>query len=127
MNEDAWRSYPSAPIEGVAVCALSEVPAGGAKSLKIASGNGEFPVLLVRQNGTIRAYVNACPHQYLPLDYRSGQLLSADGARLMCSAHGSMFEVETGQCVGGPAQGCALDPVPVIAGSDGIIRIGGKP
>lgn len=125
MNRDAWRSYPSAPAGGAVLCAFGDIPCAGSKSVLVTTPNGEFPVLLVRRSDALHAYVNACPHQYLPLDYRSDRLLSADGTKLVCSSHGAVFEADTGECIGGPAQGCALDPVPVVVGIDGKIRIAG--
>lgn len=95
---------------------------GAARCLTVVSTSGAFPLLLVRMGGFLRAYVNACPHQYLPLDYRSSSVLSADGARLLCSAHGAVFDPATGGCLSGDGAD-GLDPVPVVE-SDGLIRIG---
>ncbi len=120
---DAWRAYASAPPAGALVCASDEVAEVRARCLIIRSGAGSFPLLLLRRGGVVRAFVNACPHQYLPLDYRSDAILSADGRRLLCSAHGAAFDAATGSCLSGDgAEG--LDPVPVIE-VDGRILIGG--
>ncbi|MFD2816250.1 Rieske (2Fe-2S) protein [Paracoccus aerius] len=94
----AWTDYSSAPAPGTRVCPLAQV--AGVLSLSVVTDKGSFP-LLVTQAGGLRAYVNACPHQYLPLDYRSDQLLSADGTMLMCSAHGARFDISTGAALGG--------------------------
>jgi nitrite reductase/ring-hydroxylating ferredoxin subunit len=58
------------------------------------------------------AYRNLCPHQWLPLTYRSARILSADGRRLRCSNHGAEFSVEDGRSLG-DALPCGLEPVPV--------------
>ncbi len=120
----AWTDYSSAPAAGTDLCAAAQVQ--GVLSLKIETERGVFPVLVLRAGGEFRAYVNACPHQYLPLDYRGGGLLSADGARLMCSAHGAQFDIKTGEAKAGPVQGpdCALDAVP-LREEGGRLRIGG--
>lgn len=113
MNRDAWRDMAFAPGPGTRVCALDDLPAQGAISRDL----GGFPILLVATPDGLRAYVNACPHQYLPLDWRSGNILSADGDVLRCSNHDAGFDAATGQGVDGLGQGCALDPVPVrVAG-----------
>lgn len=125
MNRDAWRTYPAAPGGGIALCALDDMAHTSTRSVIVTTANGEFPVLIVRLGSNVLAYVNACPHQYLPLDHRSNRLLSADGTKLMCSNHSAMFDAETGDCIAGPAQGSALDPIPVVVGDDGIIRIAG--
>jgi nitrite reductase/ring-hydroxylating ferredoxin subunit len=71
------------------------------------------PVVVVRHRTEVRAYRNLCPHHWLPLTYRSGRILSADGARLRCSNHGAEFSVEDGQPVGDASLPCGLEPVPV--------------
>ncbi|WP_089173015.1 Rieske 2Fe-2S domain-containing protein [Bosea sp. AS-1] len=120
---DAWRDYSSAPPAGALVCESDWVGEGAARCLMVESAAGAFPLLLLRRGGAVSAYVNACPHQYLPLDYRSGNVLSADGARLLCSAHGAVFDAATGGCLSGDGADL-LDPVPVVE-REGLIRIGG--
>lgn len=121
MN-DAWRAYSSAPPQGALVCESGMIEEGAARCLTVESAAGAFPLLLLRTGGVLRAYVNACPHQYLPLDYRSSSVLSADRARLLCSAHGAVFDAATGGCLSGDGAD-GLDPVPVVE-SEGLIRIG---
>jgi nitrite reductase/ring-hydroxylating ferredoxin subunit len=109
MNRDAWRDFPGAPGPGTPLCPASEVPQRGIRSLDLDG----FPLLLVASAGGLRAYVNACPHQFLPLDWRSGKILSGDGETLRCSNHDAGFDACTGAGIDGLGQGCALDPVPV--------------
>jgi nitrite reductase/ring-hydroxylating ferredoxin subunit len=119
MNRDAWRDFPGAPSEGTHICAETEVPQAGVTSHDLDG----FPLLLVASAEGLRAFVNACPHQYLPLDWRSSNILSADGETLRCSNHDAGFDACTGQGVDGLGQGCALDPVPVTV-RDGWLVIG---
>ena len=71
------------------------------------------------------AYVNACPHVWLPLTYRSGSVVSADGGRLVCSNHYAEFSVEDGSALSGPVTpGCGLTPVPVHVDAHGSLIIG---
>lgn len=114
----AWKSYRGAPQEGARICPLSEIAEGGTKCL---APDG-FPLLLVRQNGAVRGYVNACPHQYLPLDHRGDRLISADGTILRCTNHAAGFSAETGEGVEGLGLGACLDPVPVAI-EDGVVVI----
>lgn len=81
---------------------------------------GRFPVLVAAVDGAARVYVNACPHQFLPLDQRSSSLLSADGTRLMCSNHQAEFDLETGTGKAGFGLGCALSRVPVHLRGGGL-------
>lgn len=121
MNRDAWRDFPGAPGKGARICAAADLPVAGVASHDIDG----FPLLLVASRTGLRAYVNACPHQYLPLDWRSAAILSGDGAMLRCSNHDAGFDACTGQGVDGLGQGCALDPVPVHLSEDGWLVIGG--
>ncbi|WP_224814704.1 Rieske 2Fe-2S domain-containing protein [Hasllibacter sp. MH4015] len=109
MNSDAWKSFPNAPAPGTRICARAEVPTKGVAAFDLDG----FPLLLVASAEGLRAYVNACPHQFLPLDYRSANVLSPDGTLLRCSAHDAGFDALSGAGVDGFGQGCALDPVPV--------------
>ena len=104
-----WTDYSSAPAPGTPVCEAARLD--GVLSLSVTTDKGAFPMLVVQAGNDLRAYVNACPHQYLPLDYRGSQLLSADGTKLMCTAHGARFDILTGEAVEGAD--CGLDPVPV--------------
>lgn len=117
----SWTEYSSAPPPGTTVCPRSLVR--GATTLVLRTERGAFPLLLVETAAGLRGYVNACPHQYLPLDYRSQQVLSADGTMLLCSAHGAQFDAVSGAGIGGEGLGCALDSVPLHE-VDGQIFIG---
>lgn len=117
-----WQMLSSAPPAGTRICARDAVR--GAIAVTVETERGGFPMVLVETGSGVRAYVNACPHQYLPLDHRGPQILSADGTRLMCSNHGAMFDAATGQGVSGHGLGCALEPVPVRMNEDGTLLIG---
>ena len=114
MNHTAWTTFPNAPAPGTVICPAADVPQTGVKSFDL---NG-FPLILVASGDGLRAYVNACPHQFLPLDWRSENILSADGGVLRCSNHDAGFDACTGAGVDGHGQGCALDPVPVVVSGD---------
>ena len=116
---DAWKSYPGAPQEGAVICDLAQAAEDGTTCLEVDG----FPILLLRHGGELRAFVNACPHQYLPLDHKSDRLLSADGTRIRCSNHSAGFDALTGEGVEGLGLGACLDPVPVSI-SRGQVIIG---
>ncbi|MFV0410527.1 MAG: Rieske (2Fe-2S) protein [Paracoccus sp. (in: a-proteobacteria)] len=94
---------PGAPAPGTEICG-SDIE--GIHAFGIAG----FPLLVIRDTSGLRGFVNLCPHQYLPLDHRSGGLLLADGRRLICSSHQAQFDSTTGEVCVGPAS-CGLDPV----------------
>lgn len=116
---DVWKSYPNAPASGTDICDLSDI---GNQSTMTIDLDG-FPLLIVQMKEQIHAYVNACPHQHLPLDYKSNKLLSADGTKLRCTHHSASFDVKTGKGVEGLGIGCNLDIVPVRKTKDSRIVI----
>lgn len=72
-----------------------------------------LPVIVLRSGGTVRAYVNVCPHAGRPLCLPSGKTLVSEGKFVVCPFHGASFEIENGKCAGGPAGNSSLKPVPV--------------
>jgi nitrite reductase/ring-hydroxylating ferredoxin subunit len=115
-----WRTYSSAPAVGTAICRLDAIPEPGTLGVDLAG----FPILLARSGALLRAYVNACPHQFLPLNYRGERVISADGTVLRCTSHGAGFRLADGEGVEGLGLNCALDPLPVIVDDDGNVVIG---
>ncbi len=114
----SWTDYASAPDPGTELCPEHEVRV--VHPVVVTTERGSFPVLLLRDGDAIRAFVNACPHQYLPLNYRGDQLLTADGTALICTAHGARFDRHSGAVLEGAD--CGLDPVPVAC-RDGMVII----
>ena len=105
----AWTDYRGAPTPGTVLAAAEDVAEGASLSLD----HGGFPVIVVRGAAGLRAFVNACPHQYLPLDHKGARLLSTDGRTLRCTNHSAGFDAATGEGVEGLGLGCALDEIPV--------------
>ncbi|MEW7009050.1 Rieske (2Fe-2S) protein [Lentilitoribacter sp. EG35] len=106
---DAWKNYPNAPASGTDICNFSDVENQNTLTIDLDG----FPLLIVRKNERLHVFVNACPHQYLPLDYKGDKLLSSDGTMLRCTNHSASFDIETGEGVEGLGVGCNLDIVPV--------------
>jgi len=120
----AWQQYRSAPAPGTRVVEVDALPAQGHLSLMLEGERGRFPLLVVHLgDGVVRAYVNACPHQFLPLDQRGKRVLSEDGEQLRCTNHDAAFSARTGEGTGGLGLGCALDRVP-LRQEDGWLVIG---
>lgn len=95
------------------ICRLSDLEQHGARGFTI--GEGDFPLrgFVVQAGGGVRGYVNRCPHAGHPLDLLPQRFLTADGALILCSSHGALFEKASGQCVAGPCVGRSLIPVPL--------------
>ena len=62
----------------------------------------------VRYRNTVHAYVNACRHQALPLDFGDAHFFDEEYDALVCCHHGARYEPATGRCVAGPCEGGTL-------------------
>ncbi len=96
------------------LCRADELPDGASK------GCAQWGVFVVRVQGRVHAYRDACPHYGdTPLAWRSDAYLNADATRIVCAAHGAQFEPSTGLCTLGPCLGQGLTPAPVTQASNG--------
>jgi nitrite reductase/ring-hydroxylating ferredoxin subunit len=118
MSEAPGECDPS--LEGVVLARVHDLADRGTLSIQT---DGGLLVLLIRSKGMIRAFVNACPHHDLPLDYRGPNVLSADGMTIRCTNHDAAFSIEDGAGTSGLGSGCRLDVLPIAIGADGVIRL----
>jgi len=98
---------------GRVLCRLEDIEDGGAKGFYWGEGTRQWAVFVVREDGRVRGYVNACPHLGTPLELLPDRFISADGRHILCSTHGALFEIADGTCVSGPCAGECLTPVEV--------------
>ena len=68
----------------------------------------KFKGLVTRKGGKFYAYENLCRHLPIPLDLEDDQFFSYDHAFLQCQMHGALYEITSGDCVGGPCVGSKL-------------------
>ena len=110
----SWRESRFAPSPGTSLGRLEAFPDRAVRELQFGVGRRVFSMLVVRRGDDVRAYVNACPHVWLPLTFRGNRLLSADGERLVCSNHFAEFSVDDGRALSGPVEpDCGLAAIPV--------------
>jgi nitrite reductase/ring-hydroxylating ferredoxin subunit len=95
------------------VCRLSDIEDPGARGFVMGTGDWPLRGFVVRAGDAVRGYVNHCPHAGHPLNLRPHKFLTPDGALILCSSHGALFEKQTGYCVAGPCAGHSLRPVPL--------------
>ena len=76
----------------------------------------------VRKKGEIHLYWNRCPHLGTPLEWEEDRFLDPDGALIICSTHGALFEIEGGRCLAGPCKGKHLKAIPFIL-DNGIVMV----
>lgn len=92
------------------LCRLDDIVDGGARGVGV-ERDEPMDLVLLRRGEQVFAYHNVCTHAGRNLDYVPGKFLVREG-RIICPVHGSTFEVESGNCCGGPAAG-PLHAVPV--------------
>ncbi len=121
----SWRALPGAPEPGTALCRADEVGEGNARVFTFGGGARRFEMFLLRREGRLMAYVNACPHQGTPLDLLPGHFYNRDKTLLICRTHGARFRPDDGFCVRGPCDGESLVPV-AVAERDGEVVLEGR-
>lgn len=95
----------------IALCDVVDLVEGRARGFD-PYGAGRDTMFVVRRGAAVFAYRNECPHlQNARMAWRKDAYLNGDGSHIMCSAHGALFEIATGQCVIGPCLGKSLRPV----------------
>ena len=95
------------------VCRETELGSQGVRAFTIGAGDWPLRGFVVRVGAQLRGFVNRCPHAGHPLNLLPDRFLTPDGALLLCSSHGALFEKLTGYCVAGPCAGRSLTPVPL--------------
>ena len=101
------------------LCPLAQIPDGGATAVDAMLADGEESVILLRQGGQVRGYLNICPHAGNRLDYAPGKFLLKNDT-LICAVHGAVFNQGDGLCTGGPCRGQHLLPVVVRVIDDSV-------
>ena len=109
---------------GEVMCRLDDLVEPPSKAFLLQFDDGEeVEIFVVRQDDHAYAYVNDCPHQRLPLNWKDDTFLTLDKSRIMCVMHGATFRIETGEMVMGPIpSGTCLLKVPIIV-DNGEIRL----
>lgn len=108
------------------LCRFDELPDGGSRGFD-PDGCGQASVFAVRRGHGVHVYADACPHHGTAMAWRRDAYLNAAGDRIVCAAHGALFEIETGLCVLGPCLGDRLEAVPWRMAADGLIVLADRP
>lgn len=109
---------------GEVVCRLDDLSESPSKCFNLQFGDGEeVEIFVVRQGDDAVAYVNECPHQQLPLNWKDDSFLTLDKSRILCVMHGATFDIASGQVISGPMPAnCALLQVPITV-ENGEIKL----
>ena len=96
------------------LCRIDELADPGTRNVVLGEGGDALDIILVQTNGARYAYVNCCPHQFIPLETFPNHFLTEDKRYLVCSGHGARFELDTGACHSGPCLGRGLDRLRIV-------------
>ena len=106
-------------------CALDELPPGRTAVFRLTCSGRSLHGFVIHHAGSIRAYVNSCPHVGTNLDLWPNEFLTEDGSTIVCSTHGALFAPDSGLCIAGPCAGDHLTPLSVrIDGRDVVVTCG---
>ncbi len=85
----------------------------GAKATIARVPGRDVSLILIRDGDTVKAYVNNCPHQHVPLNEAYKVDVNPFQKTMKCSVHDAWFKIEDGECVDGPCLGDHLQPYPI--------------
>jgi nitrite reductase/ring-hydroxylating ferredoxin subunit len=107
------------------ICRVADLEEHGARAFTIGTGDWPLRGFVVRAGEEVRGYINHCPHAGHPLNLRPHKFLTPDGALILCTSHGALFEKQTGYCVAGPCAGQSLRPVPLTVAAGFVMLADG--
>ena len=114
------RVNPARPAPGTVLCRLDEIER--ARGFRFREGDAVFFGFVIRDGGTVRGFVDSCPHTGQPLSLFGDRYLTRDGQWLFCTGHGALFRPQDGVCTAGPCEGLSLAPWPVVV-CDGEVTV----
>ncbi len=109
------------PQRGEILCRLSDIKDGQAKEFSYRSGDEMRNIFIQRLGMQAFAYENNCPHAYLPLNMKAGIFTEKSGKYFICQNHGALFDIKSGQCLGGPCSGQSLTAIEIDLKDGNII------
>ncbi|MDX1348358.1 MAG: PfkB family carbohydrate kinase [Thiomicrorhabdus chilensis] len=95
---------PSSPIAN-----LSQL--GTTKTLVVEDKSSGKSVVLIKYENTVKAYLNNCPHQNVPLNEAYKIDVNPFEKTMKCSVHDAFFRIEDGICIEGPCWDEQLEPL----------------
>lgn len=80
-------------------------------------------VVLIKFEDSVKAYLNNCPHQNVPLDEAYKIDVNPFEKTMKCSVHDAFFNIEDGVCVEGPCWDEALEALEIKIDANGDIYL----
>lgn len=109
---------------GDVLCRIDDLENPGSRGFIMLRDGEEEEIFVVRDGDDAFAYVNICPHRFLPLNWKPDVFLNFQKTRILCVVHAATFDLRDGSCMGGPCPGQGLEPIPLNV-EDGVIRLAG--
>ena len=98
---------------GDVLCRLEELENPGSRGFIMLRDGEEEEIFVVRDGEEAYAYVNICPHRFLPLNWKPDIFLNFQKTRILCVVHAATFDLRDGACLGGPCPGQGLEAIPL--------------
>jgi len=108
------------PVTPIFLCRIDQLQDPGTWNVVLGEGEAELDIIVVQTEGTRHAYINSCPHQFIPLETFPNHFLTDDRKYLVCSGHGARFDLATGACISGPCLGQGLDRLAIEEKEDAL-------
>jgi nitrite reductase/ring-hydroxylating ferredoxin subunit len=102
------------------LCALDDVPDGSGRIFSFGEGKAAFGIVVLRDGERVTAYVNLCPHFWIPLNVHEHP--ATFRKHVLCANHYAAFRFSDGYCVEGPCEGSSLEPLPLVV-RDGRVAV----
>lgn len=106
------------------VGAFGDLDDPGCREFRIGDGDWPFKGFVVRQGDAVYAYQNFCMHVGHPLNWNPDSFLTEDKSQIVCASHGALYDIASGDCVGGPCRGKTLRRVECEV-RDGMVVVRG--
>jgi nitrite reductase/ring-hydroxylating ferredoxin subunit len=95
------------------ICAFADLGDPGSRAFSLGEGDWPLRGFVVRRGDQVFGYVNHCPHAGHPLNWHPDQFLSPDRSAILCSSHGALYDIASGECIAGPCAGRGLRSLPL--------------
>ncbi|MAM70475.1 MAG: hypothetical protein CMP91_04945 [Gammaproteobacteria bacterium] len=109
-----WYEEKNAPQTGDEICKVDDMQPGDIREVSFGTGTRyPFHLFIYNDEGTLRCYMNRCPHFGIKLNIEPGQFFNTRKTQFMCVHHLGKFNFHDGECTDGPPFGTCLDSIPI--------------
>jgi nitrite reductase/ring-hydroxylating ferredoxin subunit len=109
-----WYEERNAPTTGTEIGKVDDMQPGDIREFSFGDETrNPFYLFIYNDKGTLRCYMNRCPHFGIKLNILPGQFFNSRKTQFMCAHHLGKFNFDDGECTDGPPFGTCLDSIPV--------------